>query len=153
MDQGQTSTGAPPTGLQRLQALVHGTVRPSGLFALLGLQPVLAEPGRVVIAAAPSSEHYNSGGSVHGGFTATLLDTAMGCAAQSVLPPGQGVTTMELKIAYHRRITAENGRIEAIGTVLSQGRRAIFTEVRLSDGAGRLLASGSSTLLVVDTSP
>lgn len=138
------------TGLQRLQALVRGGRHFSGLFALLGLEPVLAEAGRVVIAATPALAHYNSGGSVHGGFTATLLDTAMGCAAQTVLGVGQGVTTMELKVAYHRRITVETGRIEAIGVVLSHGRRAAFTEARVTDADGRLLASGSSTLMILE---
>ena len=139
-----------PTGLERLRSWVSGERVTTGLTALLGLTPVLAEPGRVVIAASPRAEHYNSGGSVHGGFTATLLDTAMGCAAQTVLAAGKAVTTMELKAAYHRRITIETGRIEAAGSVLSHGRRTVFAEARITDADGRLLASGTSTLMILE---
>ena len=138
------------TGLERLQAWVRGERGYDGLFALLQLQPISAERGRVVIAATPVLDHFNTGGSVHGGFTATLLDSAMGCAAQTLLGAGQFVTTMELKVAYHRRITLDTGRVEAAGVVLSQGRRAAFTEAKLVDGAGRLLASGSSTLMILE---
>ncbi len=138
------------TGLERLQVFVRGEAQFSGMFALLGLRAVRAERGRVVIAATPAAAHYNSGGMAHGGFTATLLDTAMGCAAQTLAGVGQAVTTMELKVAYHRRITAEGGPIEATGTVISHGRRAVFTEGRVTDAAGRLLASGSSTLMFVE---
>ena len=138
------------TGLERLQAWVRGERYVEGLSAMLGIRPVLAEAGRVVVAATPLPEHYNSGGSVHGGFTATLLDTAMGCAAQTVVGARQFVTTMELKAAYHRRVTAETGRIEATGTVLSHGRRAVFAEARVTDAQGRLLASGTSTLMILE---
>ncbi len=132
-----------------LLAWLHGEREAVGLVALLGILPVAVETRRVVLAAIPDARHYNPGLVVHGGYTATLLDTAMGCAAQTVLGPGQGVTTLELKIAYHRAITAASGRIEAVGRVLSNGRRTVFTEASLTDASGRLLASGSSTLLVL----
>jgi uncharacterized protein (TIGR00369 family) len=138
------------SGLERLRAWVTGERAFEGLFLLLGFEAVAAEPGRAVFAVTPAAEHYNHGGSVHGGFIATLLDTAMGCAAQTVTAPGQFVTTMELKISYHRRITLATGRLEAAGSVLSHGKRAAFTEGRVTDGAGNLLASGSSTLMILE---
>jgi uncharacterized protein (TIGR00369 family) len=132
-----------------LLAWLRGEREAVGMVALLGFLPVAIDIGRVVLAAEPDARHYNPGGVVHGGYTATLLDTAMGCAAQTVISAGQGVTTLELKLAYHRAITAASGRIEAVGRVLSNGRRTVFTEASMRDASGRLLASGSSTLLVL----
>ncbi len=137
------------TGLQRLQAYLRGEVAPHGLVARLGFSGSIVEPGRVVFTATPDESHYNAGGTVHGGYTATLLDTVMGCAAQTLLDADQGLTTLELKVAYHRAITAGTGRIEATGTVLSHGRRTAFAEAKLVDTSGRLLASGSSTLMLL----
>jgi uncharacterized protein (TIGR00369 family) len=87
---------------------------------------------------------------VHGGYAATLLDSAIGCAVHTKLSARQGYTTLELKIAYHRALTRDSGPVRAEGTVLSFGRRAAFAEGRLVDAQGRLCASATSTLLVFD---
>ncbi len=137
------------TGLERLQRYLRGELAPQGFIATLGFRGSVIESGRVAFTATPDAGHYNSGGTVHGGYTATLLDTVMGCAVQTLLRADQGVTTLELKVAYHRPITAETGRIEATGQVLSHGRRAAFAEAKLVDATGRLLASGSSTLMIL----
>jgi len=86
---------------------------------------------------------------VHGGYAATLLDSAMACAVHSTLKPGQSYTTLELKIAYHRPMTEESGPVRAEGKIVSVGRRAAFAEGRLVDAQGRLCASGTTTCLVV----
>ena len=88
-------------------------------------------------------------GTVHGGYAATLLDSACGCAVHAKLAAGQSYTTLKLKVAYHKAMTAETGRVRAEGLVLSFGRRAAFAEAKLVDASGRLLASATSTLLVV----
>lgn len=139
----------PQSGLERMRGYLRGATASDGLVARLGFRGESAESGRVVFAATPDASHYNAGGRVHGGYTAALLDTAMGCAVQTLLDAEQACTTMELKIAYHRPITAATGRIVATGTVLSRGRRAAFAEAKLVDADGRLLASGTSTLMIV----
>jgi len=87
---------------------------------------------------------------VHGGYAATLLDSACGCAVHSRLSASQAFTTLELKVAYHKAMRADTGPVRAEGLVISLGRRAAFAEATLTDRSGRLLASATSTLLVMD---
>jgi len=87
---------------------------------------------------------------VHGGYASTLLDSACGCAVHSRLSATQAYTTLELKVSYHRKITADTGLVRAEGRVLSFGRRAAFAEAKLTDAQGRLCASATSTLLIMD---
>ena len=105
--------------------------------------------GLAVFEGNPDERTYNPMGSVHGGYAAALLDSACGIATHSKLAPGQGYTTLELKVAYHRAITANTGRVRAVGTITSFGRRVAFAEAKLTDDQGRVLASASSTLLVM----
>lgn len=109
--------------------------------------------GEAVFEGKPGPHAYNPLGTVHGGWTAMLLDSACGCAVHSRLRDGQGYTTLELKIAYHRAMTGATGLVRATGTVVTMGRRAAFAEARLTDAAGRLIASATSTLLVMDGPP
>jgi uncharacterized protein (TIGR00369 family) len=108
------------------------------------------EPGRAVFRATPGQHAYNPIGVVHGGYAATLLDSACGCAVHSMLAANQGYTTLELKVAYHRPITNDTGPVEAVGKIVSFGRRVAFSEAQLTDAQGRLLASATSTLLVFE---
>ena len=119
------------------------------------LQFRLAEvdKGRAVFRATPGPHAYNPIGVIHGGYAATLLDSACGVAVHSMLEPGQGYTTLELKVAYHRAMTNDTGEVEAIGKIISFGRRVAFSEAQLSDSKGRLLASATSTLLVFEVPP
>jgi uncharacterized protein (TIGR00369 family) len=89
-------------------------------------------------------------GIVHGGYAATLLDSACGCAVHSSLNGHQSYTTLELKVAYHHALTSTTGPVRAEGKVVSIGRRVAFAEGRITDAAGRLYASATSTLLVFD---
>ena len=111
---------------------------------------VEAEAGRVMFEGTPGPEVYNPIGTVHGGYAATLLDSACGCAVHSRLKAGQGYTTLELKVAYHKAMSADTGPVRAEGKVVTLGRRAAFAEARLTDAAGTLLASATSSLLVFE---
>jgi uncharacterized protein (TIGR00369 family) len=135
------------TGLEQLRAAFDGTFK--GIGKTLNFRPVTLEEGRVVFEGLPDQSVYNPIGTVHGGYAATLLDSAMGCAVHSTLKPGQSYTTLELKIAYHRAMTEESGPVRAEGKVISVGRRAAFAEGRLLDAQGRLCASGTTTCLVI----
>ena len=114
------------SGLEQLQAAFsHGGYK-RGIGHSLKFSIVSIEEGKVVFGGTPDEDVYNPIGTVHGGYAATLLDSAVGCAVHSMLKPGQGYTTLELKVAYHKAMTASTGPITATGTVTSLGRRAAF---------------------------
>jgi uncharacterized protein (TIGR00369 family) len=142
-------TGPGLDGLSQLRALI-GSGRKPGIAETLHFELVEVESGRAVFAGTPGEHAYNPIGSVHGGWAATLLDSACGCAVHSRLTAVQAYTTLELKVAYHKAITRDTGRMRAEGRVVSLGRRAAFAEAGLTDGEGRLYASATSTLLIVD---
>ncbi len=136
------------SGLEQLRALVASGRRP-GIAASLDFDLVEIGDGLAVFEGTPGLHAYNPIGTVHGGYAATLLDSACGCAVHSKLTAEQGYTTLELKVAYHRAITVTTGRVRAAGRVVSIGRRAAFAEATLTDADGRLYASATSTLLVM----
>lgn len=136
------------SGLEQLRQALHGSTR--GIGHTLGFKLAELEEGRVVFEGAPDESVYNPIGTVHGGYAATLLDSAVGCAVHSSLKAGQGYTTLELKVAYHRAMTAATGPVRAEGRVVQLGRRAAFAEGTLKDARGRLYATATSTLLVFD---
>lgn len=139
------------SGLEFVQGLVDGTLPLNPIARTLGYDVVEAGKGRVVVAVEPGEIHLNPYGTVHGGLTATLLDSCMGLAIQSTLEKGFGQTTVEFKVSLARPITPATGPIRAEGTVVSRGRRIGFAEGRVSDAEGRLLASGSTTCLIFDS--
>jgi uncharacterized protein (TIGR00369 family) len=108
------------------------------------------EPGVAVLHAIPGLQHYNPIGSVHGGYAAILLDSAMGLAIHSALPAGTGYTTLEFKISFIRGMSADTGTVRAEGRTLNVGRRAATAEARITDSGGRLLAHATTTCLVFD---
>jgi uncharacterized protein (TIGR00369 family) len=114
----------------------------------LGYDIVDAESGRVVITLVPTGAHLNPAGTVHGGLTATLLDSCMGLAVQTMLEKGISQTTLEFKISLVRPITPETGEITAEGKVLNIGRRIGTAEGCVTDSKARLLAHGTTTCLI-----
>ena len=116
----------------------------------LGFSLVEVGDGMVVFESTPTPKVYNPIGSVHGGFSAAILDSACGCAVHSKLSATQGYTTLELKIAYHRALTVKTGKTRCVGRVKTFGRRVAFAEAELFDEAGNLCVSATSTLLVFD---
>ncbi len=140
------------TGLEQLRA-VFDPDRPErrpGIGKTLNFEVVEIEEGRVVFGGHPDESVYNPIGTVHGGYAATLLDSCVGCAVHSTLKAGQGYTTLELKVAYHRPLTKDTGPVRAEGKVVKVGARAAFAEGRLTDLQGRLYATATSTLLVFE---
>jgi uncharacterized protein (TIGR00369 family) len=138
-------------GLEFVQGLVDGTLPLNTIAQTLGYDITEAASGRVVVTAEPTGNHLNPAGTVHGGLTATLLDSCMGLAIQSTLEKGVGQTTLEFKISLLRPITPETGMIKAEGIVLSRGRHVGTAEGRVTDGSGRLLAHGTTTCLIFES--
>jgi uncharacterized protein (TIGR00369 family) len=139
------------SGLEFVQGLADGTLPLNTIAQTLGYDVAEAASGRVVVTAKPSDIHLNPAGTVHGGFTATLLDSCMGLAIQSTLEKGVAQTTLEFKVSLLRPISAETGDIKAEGIVLTRGRRVGTAEGRVTDGKGRLLAHGTTTCLIFPT--
>jgi uncharacterized protein (TIGR00369 family) len=138
------------SGLDFLRKMFAGELPHATMMQQVGLVGGSAEQGHVIFRAAPGPEHYNPIGTVHGGFAATLLDSAMGCAVQSMLPAGTVYTSLEFKISLIRAITRDTGEVRAEGRALNVGRRIGTAEGRLLDGKGRLLAHGTTTCLVFE---
>ena len=138
------------SGLEFVQGLADGTLPLNTIARTLEYQVTEAVSGRVVVTAEPRDIHLNPAGRVHGGFSATLLDSCMGLAIQSTLEKGIGQTTLEFKISLVRPITPETGPIRAEGVVMSRGRRVGTAEGRITDNKGRLLAHGTTTCLIFE---
>ncbi|MDE2326812.1 MAG: PaaI family thioesterase [Rhodospirillales bacterium] len=141
-------TTPPLPGIDQLRALMESDIT-LAMGRTLGFHLVEIGEGRVVFEGTPGREVYNPLGTVHGGYAATLLDSACGCAVHTMLTAEQAYSTLELKVSYHRAMTAETGTVRAVGTVISLGRRAGFSEARLTDASGRLYASATSTLIIM----
>jgi len=136
------------SGLAFVQGLVDGSLPLNMMARTLGYDIVEAGDGRVVITAVPNETHLNPSGGVHGGLSATLLDSAMGLAIRSTLDKDTEQTTLEFKISLLRPITPQTGLIRAEGVVLSRGRRVGTAEGRITDKDGRLLSHGTTTCLI-----
>ncbi len=122
---------------------------PVGVAELLGMRPVVVEHGTVTFACDADPRFANPMGTVHGGIIATLLDSALGCAVQTVLPDGVAYTTLGLELKYLRPVAVDAGELRATGTVVHAGRRQATAEARLTDEHDRLLATATTTCLVL----
>jgi uncharacterized protein (TIGR00369 family) len=136
------------SGLEFVKGLASGELPLNTIAQTLGYDVVEAESGRVAITLQPTGAHLNPWGTVHGGLTATLLDSCMGLAIQSMLDKGIGSTTLEFKISLVRAITVDTGQIRADGKVINCGRHVGTAEGRVTDAKGRLLAHGTTTCLI-----
>ena len=143
------AAGRTLSGLDFLRAMRDGKLPPPPMAALLGLQLVEAEPGHVVFRAVPAERHYNPIGVVHGGLAMTILDSAMACSVQTLLPAGTGYTSLEIKVNLVRAITSATGPIRATGSIVHAGKRTATAEGRIEDAAGKLYAHGSTTCIIL----
>jgi uncharacterized protein (TIGR00369 family) len=139
----------PASGLEQLRQMIAAGRRP-GIAVSLDFALVEVERGHAVFEGTPGLHAYNPIGMVHGGYAATLLDSACGCAVHASLTGTQTYTTLELKVAFHKAMTTATGSVRATGRVISLGRRVAFAEATLADAAGKLYASATSTLLIIE---
>ena len=137
-------------GWRMLEAVRDGKIPAPPIAATLGFDLDLVEDGRAVFSLEPAEHHYNPIGSVHGGVFATLLDSAAGCAVHSTLAAGMGYTSVDLNVKFLRGMSATTGRVTCEGRVVHRGRRLALAEATITDGAGRLLATATSSCLVFD---
>ena len=137
-------------GLDFVRAIFDGRLPAPLIMQTIEPFDSSAEPGVVVMHSVPGFRHYNPIGSVHGGYAATLLDSVMGLAVHSALPPGTGYTTLEFKISFIKGMTKDTGAVRSEGRILNVGRRAATAEARITDSKGRLLAHATTTCLVFE---
>ena len=138
------------TGLQMMQAILDGELPFATISQTLDFLLIEVSEGKAVFQGAPSAQHLNPMGTVHGGWFATLLDSALGCAVQTRMPAGRGYTTAELSVNIVRALTPDVSRVRAEGTVLHCGRQLATAEARLVGPDGKLYAHATTTCLVFD---
>ena len=138
------------SGLEFFKKMTAGELPPPPLVVLLGLKLVEAEPGRVTFTGVAREEFYNGMGVAHGGFAATLLDSALGCAINTMMPAGRVFTTIDLQIHYTRPLRREAGELRCTATVVHVGSRTATSEGRIVDAAGKVYAHGTTTCILVE---
>lgn len=137
------------SGLEGLRYMIAGNHPPPSIASTLGFTLAEVDDGRALFLGEPSDRILNPLGIVHGGWALALIDSCTGCAAHTTLPAGVSYTTVETKVNFVRAITPATGQVRAEGVVVARGRTIITAEGKLTDSRGRLLAHGTSTLMVL----
>ena len=137
-------------GLSFLRGLIEGRHPAPPFSQATGIYLVEAEPDRVVFKGQPSTAFFNPIGTIHGGWTSAILDSAMACAIHTTLQAGQGYTTVEMKLNFVRPILPDLGELTCEGAVVHRGGSLATSEGKLFDGKGRLLAHGTETCMILD---
>jgi uncharacterized protein (TIGR00369 family) len=141
------------SGLEFLRAIRDGKLPPAPIASLLGFRPVEVDPGRVVFEVTPDESVYNPIGTVHGGLVCTLADTVAACAVHSTLEAGVAYTSIDLNVSYTRPVTRDSGTLRAVGTVVKPGRRVAFSRADITDAAGKVVATATSSCLIMPGAP
>ena len=139
----------PMAGIDQARALLNGDLPAPPVAQLLGMRMTDVSPGSATFTLEPHQLHENGGGVVNGGVLATLLDMAVACAVMSTLPAGHRFTSIDLTVSMLRAAGADSGTLTCVGTVVKPGRQVSFTEARITDSKGRLIATATSSLLIV----
>jgi len=137
------------SGREFFERMLRGELPPPPMVTLLGLRLVDVGDGRVVFAGTVNETLYNGLGVAHGGYAATMLDSAMSCAIATMLPAGRVFTTVELKVNFTRPLRTETGEVTCEGKVIHAGSRMATSEGRIVDRDGKLYAHGTTTCMVV----
>lgn len=147
------AAGAGLSGLEYMRAIAAGEIPPPPIAVTLNMAMVSVGEGHALFEGSPGEEHYNPIGVVHGGYAATLLDSALGCAIHTTLEAGEAYTTLTLETKFVRPILATTGSVRAEAGVVHRGRRQATAEARLSEvDSGKLLAHATATCLVISSS-
>lgn len=136
------------SGKEILEAMLNGELPYPPMNDAMNISLVEVGQGRAIFQGTPLAQHYNPLGTVHGGWFAALLDSAMGCSVQSSLPAGRSYTTVELSIKIVRSASHETGPLRAVGAVLHAGRQIATAEARIEDETGKLYAHATTTCFV-----
>jgi uncharacterized protein (TIGR00369 family) len=138
------------SGLEMMHAMLRGEVPYPPIARTLDFSLLEVEEGRALFQGTPGPAHLNPMGTIHGGWYATLLDSAMGCAVHTMMPAGRGYTTAELGVNLVRAISSKAPRVRAEGKVIHCGRQLATAEARLYGPDGTLYAHATTTCLVFE---
>jgi uncharacterized protein (TIGR00369 family) len=138
------------TGLDYFRGMVDGRFPLPPMVSLLGLRIIEADHGRVIFAGTVTEKFYNGWGVAHGGFAATLLDTALTCSINTTSSRERSFTTLELKINFVRPLTRESGEVRCEGRVIHAGNRTATAEGRITGSDGKIYAHGTTTCIVIE---
>lgn len=141
--------GLAMSGLEYLTAIAEDRIPGAPIAAHLGMRITRVAEGEAEFTATPDESLYNPIGMIHGGVAATMLDSAIGCAVHTLLPAGVGYSSIELKVSYLKPIHPSAGQLRALGRVVKAGSRVSFGDAELRDAAGNLLATASSSCLIM----
>ena len=136
------------SGIELFDMMIAGELPPPPISRTLNFRLTEAEKGRAVFRGVPLFEHYNPLGTVHGGWPATILDSALGCAVQTMLPKGIGYTTVEFKVNLVRPMFETTGEVVCEGRVIHMGRTIATSEATLKNAEGKLIAHGTETCAI-----
>jgi uncharacterized protein (TIGR00369 family) len=136
------------TGLDVLEAIRDGGIPHPSMAHTLGFRLTEVSDGRAVITGETGPDYCNPNGSIHGGWSAAVLDSAMGSAVHSTLPAGADFTIVEFKIDFVRPVTKTTGKVVAEGTIVNVGKQIGRADGVMRDGEGRILAKGTTTCLI-----
>jgi uncharacterized protein (TIGR00369 family) len=137
------------SGLDFLRAIMDGKLPPAPIASLFGFRPVEVEKGYVVFEGTPDESAYNPIGVVHGGLVCTMADTVAACAVHSTLDAGVAYTSIDLNVSYTRPVTRDSGTLRAVGTIVKPGRRVGFSRAEITDGSGKVVATATSSCLIM----
>lgn len=140
------------SGMEYFTGVMEGRYPAPPICATVPMTYVEASPERLVLLSRPTAQFLNPMGTIHAGFTATLLDTAAACVVHASLAASEAYTTLEIKCTLHRAITPDTGELRVEGNMINRGRRIAASKSSVSDGRGRLLASATSTCIIMPLS-
>ncbi|MCF8466125.1 MAG: PaaI family thioesterase [Sneathiella sp.] len=135
------------TGLQQMQAFIDGGTPPP-IARTLDFDLADISHGKAVFKGIPGEKHLNPLGTVHGGYAATLLDSALGCSIHTVLEPGERYTTVDLNVKYLRAMMPGMGTVTVTAEVVHKGRKIATSEARILGEDGKLYATGNTTCAI-----
>jgi uncharacterized protein (TIGR00369 family) len=138
------------SGKELMQAMIEGRLPGPSIANTMSFRLVQVGDGFAIFEGEPGAHLLNPMGTIHGGWALALIDSAAGCAAHTLLPAGAAYTTIETKVNFSRPITIETGCVRCEGRVISQGRQIISAQAQLLAQDGRILAHGTSTLMVLN---
>ena len=136
------------SGLDYMRKIIAGEIEGAPMARLLNIRIAAVDEGHVTVTAEPAREFENGLQIAHGGFAAALLDTALGCAVNSVMPAGKVFTTLEMKINFTRAVTRNAGTLSCSANVVHAGARTATAEGRIVDERGKLYAHGTATFIL-----
>lgn len=137
-------------GLAFLQGMLNGTYPAPPIARSMGFTLVAVEPGLAVFEGTPTADFLNPLSTIHGGWAATILDSALGCCVHTLIKAGQAYTTVEMKVNYVRAMLPDTGVVRCEGRVIHAGGRIATSEAKLLDAKGRLVAHGTETCLIFE---